>query len=125
MKSSRQAQIQVDSGRPNLRILKQQVREGLVPGASADIVRRARQGALALLDRSIRFGHRRLAVRRLCEAMRLDALVPSECWRYCEKVVAEACDADLVTLLRCAKAHRASHVMAEAECGVEKSGVTL
>lgn len=42
------------------------------------------QGALmALLERSIRFRHRRLAVLRLCDAMESGAPVPEAQWRYC------------------------------------------
>ena len=38
---------------------------------------------MALLERSIRFRHRRLAVLRLCDAMESGAPVPEAQWRYC------------------------------------------
>ena len=38
---------------------------------------------MALLERSIRFRHRRLAVLRLCDAMESGAPVLEAQWRYC------------------------------------------
>jgi hypothetical protein len=43
-----------------------------------------RDCALALLQRSVSFGHGRLAVLRLALAVRVGAPVPPEYWKYCE-----------------------------------------
>lgn len=43
----------------------------------------ARESALALLNRSIAFGHGRLAVLRFDAAVRLGAEVPSSCLDHC------------------------------------------
>lgn len=52
----------------------------------------ARDAALGLLARSVRFGHVRLAVRRLALAVQLDVDVPSAYWRYCCEVVETSAD---------------------------------
>lgn len=58
----------------------------------------ARGCALALLARSIGFGHRRLAVLRLAGAVQLGAAVSDEHWRYCEAVALECGDPVLSSL---------------------------
>lgn len=56
------------------------------------------QSALALLSRSIRFGHGRLALLRLATAVELGAQVPGEHWMYCMRVAAESTDLRLQEL---------------------------
>jgi hypothetical protein len=58
---------------------------GLVSDAS-------RECALSLLQRSVSFGHDRLAVLRLALAVRVGAHVPPEHWKYCEQVVEQSTD---------------------------------
>lgn len=69
--------------RSDIRALKRQVRgddspEGIVAARSASI---------ALLERSIRFGHKKLALKRLSDAVALGANVGAEHFRYCREVV--------------------------------------
>lgn len=75
-------------GRQQLRTLKRQVRRGAAPGASPAQREQSRRIALALLERSMRFGHGRLAVQRLCEAASLGVALDLEHWSYGEGVVA-------------------------------------
>jgi hypothetical protein len=58
----------------------------------------ARDCALALLQRSISFGHGRLAVLRLVSAVRSGAVVPAVCWEYCRKAVGASHDLQLQSL---------------------------
>lgn len=65
--------------RQHVRQLKKSVRAADAPVA--------RESALALLKRSISFGHDRLALLRLSIAIAAGADVPQECWIYCRAVV--------------------------------------
>lgn len=65
--------------------LKRLARLGLAPDASAEARQQGQRAASALLERSIRFGHHRLAVRRLLEAVALGAPVAPDQWAYCER----------------------------------------
>ncbi len=56
------------------------------------------QAALALLDRSVRMRHGRLAVQRLDEAVRRGALVSDDQWRYCREVASLTRNASIQTL---------------------------
>ena len=69
--------------RQAVRQLKHAVRSSRRPGAHAPDHERGAQGALALLDRSVRFGHGRLALIRLEQAVTCGAPVPIEHWKYC------------------------------------------
>jgi len=51
--------------------------------------------ALALLQRSIEFGHGRLSVLRLALAAQAGALVPAEHWNYCKEIIERADDPTL------------------------------
>lgn len=48
------------------------------------------QSALALLERSIKFGHGRLAIQRLATAVRVGANIPPADLAYCIKAMADA-----------------------------------
>jgi hypothetical protein len=74
-------------GRKHLRSLKRLARVG--SGAQAEPLLRLQSQAiaLALLDRSIKFKHRRLALLRLKEAVELGAPVSAEQWTYCKGVL--------------------------------------
>lgn len=82
-------------GRQQLRSLKRQVRRGAAPGASPVQREQSQRIALALLERSMRFGHGRLAVQRLCEAVSLGVPLGLEHWSYGEGVVAGSSDRQL------------------------------
>lgn len=60
--------------------------------------------ALALLERSIGFGHRRLAVLRLCAAVQVGARVKPEHWLYCACVAEKDHDGKLRQAYRAAVA---------------------
>lgn len=74
--------------RESVRKLKRELQRGEVPGLCSRPSELGRESALALLARSIRFGHGRLALIRLCAAVRLGANVPEDHWRYCRQVSA-------------------------------------
>ena len=57
------------------------------PGAPMPLQLRARESALALLARSIRFGHERLTLHRLVMAVQAGAAVTPEQWAHCERIV--------------------------------------
>lgn len=94
-------------GRQQLRSLKRQVRRGAAPDASPGQREQSRHIALALLERSMRFGHRRLAVQRLCEAVGLGVSLHPGHWSYCEGVVAESADPLLRTRFQAARRQHA------------------
>lgn len=79
-------------GRAFVRELKQAMRVGTRLQASADESEHARASALALLERSIRCRHDRVAILRLVKAVQLGATVTSAQWRYCEQAMARAGD---------------------------------
>lgn len=85
--------------RSEVRDLKRVMRTGADPHASALERERARESALALLERSIKNRHDRLAIRRLAAAIRLGAAVTVEQWKYCEVVAATSRNAELLGLL--------------------------
>lgn len=78
--------------RKAVRDMKRLVRRGVMPYAPSDDEERSQEAALALLTRSIKFGHRRLAVIRLVKAVEVKAVVTKEQWEYCERVAAESSD---------------------------------
>lgn len=90
-------------GRAEIRILKRAVAFGGSIHASELENGQARESALQLLARSIKFGHRRLALIRLGEAVRTGATVTPEQWIYCEEVVSGSVDVALREMLAAAK----------------------
>lgn len=56
------------------------------------------ESALSLLKRSIDMKHKRLALMRLDAAIRFDAAVPAEFWRYCSQVAGESTNVDVRAL---------------------------
>jgi hypothetical protein len=70
-----------------IREMKRAVSAGTRHGASTEAASRARDCAVALLARSIGFGHGRLAVMRLAAAVQIGADVQTEQWSYCRSVV--------------------------------------
>lgn len=74
-------------GRQRLRSLKRLARAGSGADAAPALKLRSQAIALALLDRSIQFRHRRLALIRLREAIELGAPVSTEQWTYCKGVL--------------------------------------
>lgn len=58
----------------------------------------SREGALALLARSIRFGHGRLTLLRLAKAVEMGAAVNAEQWLHCAQIAQETGDAKLRTV---------------------------
>ena len=67
--------------------MKRALSTGMRRGASAEAALRAKDCAVALLARSIAFGHGRLAVQRLATAVLVGADVRTEHWSYCRSVV--------------------------------------
>jgi hypothetical protein len=65
----------------------------------------ARECALSLLARSIRFGHGRLAVIRLDMAVRAGADVPSEHWVYCREAAEASHDLTVKSMFLAAANH--------------------
>jgi hypothetical protein len=84
--------------RDAIREMKKTLQAGMRAQASEEHRLGAAQAALALLERSVRMGHRRLAVLRLSEAVLLGAQVPNEHWRYCQDAAAASRDMGVQTL---------------------------
>jgi len=96
----------VELAREGVRNMKRALRRALEPNADAREQTVGRECALALLARSIDFGHGRLAVLRLLIAVEAGADVPPAFWNYCARAAAKA--AELQELyVRAAK--RAAH----------------
>jgi hypothetical protein len=72
--------------RQAIREMKRAVHAG-GPGASDGSQALAKDCALSLLNRSIKFGHGRLAVIRLAMAVRAGAEIPVASWVYCRDAV--------------------------------------
>jgi len=77
----------------------------------------AKACAIALLARSVSFGHPRLAVLRLAGAVHIGGEVPADYWHYCESVVSESKDPALRDLFDTAalRAGRQSSLATELE----------
>lgn len=84
--------------RATVRALKKSMRAGAAPHAADEDRSLSGECALALLERSIGFGHSRLAVVRLAMAVNAGAPVRSEHWAYCRRVAGTVDDAKLRTL---------------------------
>jgi hypothetical protein len=78
--------------RQAIRELKQSLHAGMAACASEEQRLHAKEAALSLLERSVRMGHRRLAVMRLHAAVAAGAAVPDEHWRYCHEAAAGSQD---------------------------------
>jgi len=79
-------------GRQGLRSLKRLARSGQGADAPPELRQQSQAIALALLDRSIKFRHGRLALLRLKEALALGAVVDAAQWAYCQGVLAQVHD---------------------------------
>src|SRR2546427_12922069 len=90
--------------RDALRDMKKALRAGRRSQAGDAHHAQAAEAALALLERSVRMHHRRLAVQRLNDAIAMGARVPDEHWRYCREAAAARRDIEARELLRpCAR----------------------
>lgn len=78
--------------RDQVRDLKRAIRAGTRQSASVRERDLSRTSALALLERSIQFGHDRLAVLRLEAAIRAGAKVTPRQWQYCASVASHLDD---------------------------------
>lgn len=85
--------------RAAIRALKRAVRNGPQILASAE-PQKVQHAALALLSRSVSFGHGRLAVLRLQLAVEAGAQVPHDLWAYCARAAGASQDATLQGLYR-------------------------
>ena len=84
--------------RQAIRELKQSLHAGMATCASEEQRSHAKEAALSLLKRSVRMGHRRLAIIRLHAAVSAGAAVPDEHWRYCHEAAAGSQDPALQDL---------------------------
>ena len=87
-----------------VRSMNKAVGAGLRVGASTQEQQAARLSAVALLERSVKMGHDRLALLRLQDAVRMNASLSPQHWRYCEQVVRQRRDPALQDLLFAAAA---------------------
>ena len=95
--------------RDALRDMKKALHAGRRPQAGDAHRTQAAEAALALLERSVRMHHRRLAVQRLNDAIAMGARVPDEHWRYCREAAAASRDIEVQELfMLCARAAPAS-----------------
>ena len=86
--------------RQQVRSLKRALRPSQREDATQHDKMLARNSSLALLARSIRFGHERLAILRLVMAVELGANVAAEHWEYCSRVAETSEDDRLIELYR-------------------------
>ena len=84
--------------RQAIRQMKRAVVAGGRTGAHAQALALAQEAALSLLERSIGFGHRRLAVIRLSIAVQTGADIPKEHWVYCREAASMSRDDSLRAL---------------------------
>jgi hypothetical protein len=82
-----------------IRDWKRSVSAGLRPHAEPPAALLAKESALSLLQRSIGFGHGRLAVVRLALAVQTGADVPAAHWSYCRSAASASRDLTLQALL--------------------------
>jgi hypothetical protein len=83
-----------------IREMKRSLAAAAKPAAGVGAQTLARESALALLDRSIVFGHRRLAVIRLAMAVNSGADLTLAHWTYCREAAEQSRDAALQAVLR-------------------------
>jgi hypothetical protein len=81
-----------------VRELKKALRVATVGEESAKTRLSAEVAALALLERSVRMGHYRLAIRRLKAAVSMNVAVPHEYWRYCREAALSSGDESMQEL---------------------------
>lgn len=81
--------------RAAVRALKRALHQGTHNGSQP-----LQQAALALLSRSVVFGHGRVAVMRLKLAVEAGAQVPHELWAYCARAAGASQDAKVQGLYR-------------------------
>lgn len=86
-----------------LKALKRAVRLTLHARTCEDERNHRGECAIALLERSIEFGHSRLAVIRLCTAVHVGASVLDQHWAYCDAVVERFDDTKLASILELAR----------------------
>jgi hypothetical protein len=72
--------------RQEIRQMKRVLMHGGHPAASVEARILAREAAVSLLERGIRFNHGRLAVLRLAMVVQSGAVIQPECWHYCHQV---------------------------------------
>lgn len=92
-----------------IRIYKRAVQAGSRQGADDNCKRLARTSALSLLERSIGFGHGRLAVIRLDIAVCAGADVPEEHWSYCRTAAETSRDITVKALFVAAQERAGKH----------------
>jgi hypothetical protein len=88
--------------RQPIREMKRRLSAGVRPDADSGQRHLACDAALALLERSVSFGHARLAVIRLSMAVHAGAEVPGPLWSYCEQAARHSQDRQLQALWQCA-----------------------
>ncbi|MBF5006092.1 hypothetical protein [Diaphorobacter caeni] len=82
-------------GRQQVRHLKRQMRIGACETAASDAREIGQNSVVALLERSMRFGHERLAMKRLQQAVDLGAALSEAHWKYCRAVALRSADRSL------------------------------
>lgn len=75
-----------------IKSLKKTVRKGTHAQASQTQVLDAREAALSLLHRSVRFQHDRLAIQRLLNAVQVGVKVDQTLWDYCQTAASNMTD---------------------------------
>lgn len=95
-----------------VRDMKRALATGTKPNAAFTETTLARESALALLERSIGFGHGRLAVIRLSIAVHAGCDIPHAYWAYCEEVVHNSRDDPLQSIWLTATKAASRHAIA-------------
>ena len=79
-------------GRQQVRILKRHIHKAISEVVSPDARVLGQASIIKLLERSMRLGHDRLAIKRLREAVLLKAEIDAEHWQYCREIAERSCD---------------------------------
>ena len=82
-------------GRQQVRHLKRQMRTGACETAAPEARETGQSSVVELLERSMRFGHERLAMKRLEQAVHLGATLSDAHWKYCRAVALRSVDRSL------------------------------
>lgn len=72
--------------RKHIRAAKRSISRGQSPSADPGDLVLSHEAALWLLDRSIEFGHGKLAVLRLSMAAKVGATIGADRWHYCRRM---------------------------------------
>ena len=99
--------------RLQIQLRKKAVREGISSQASPTQINAARDAALWLLRRSVAKQHDRLAILRLTDAVRLNAVIDDVLWDHCQTVASLQPDSNQLHALKAMRRNTANRFFEE------------